>query len=432
MKRFLLFLCAAVALVSCGNGSREFYFDKAENRVYNNPEAEFDTLSYAVGMNMGLGMVLHPAGNVFDIDVIAEAINKEICKDVVDKQFLEDNKAYLMDFYKDKLQNYMFARRLTGSTSALSELPSLFNEDNYTKEKVSESYGIDMANHVRKLCYPLNMHWFMAALNDAKSVADHSSVDEKMAITTMQFRVAMTNYNSAEYPAYMAERCDKWLERVAQQKNVNALTVDGQTLYYRVDKAGNGVKPRSLKDTVSFSYDVYTQRGELVESLSERVAQIKEALEEVKADTTATNPEMKKMRLERLEAQLAENENLSVVLERAMIKGSQYGMQKVGEGGEITLWIPASLAYGERGNKLVSPNEGIVMAIHLKSVAYGPTEEELEAEKALNNRREMPKKPTLSPNVVMPKSVKTPHKSDDQSAKIASESLKPRVIKPKN
>lgn len=37
MKRIFMMLCAVVALVSCGNVEREYYFDKTENRTYNDP-----------------------------------------------------------------------------------------------------------------------------------------------------------------------------------------------------------------------------------------------------------------------------------------------------------------------------------------------------------------------------------------------------------
>ena len=57
--------------------------------------------------------------------------------------------------------------------------------------------------------------------------------------------------------------------------------------------------------------------------------------------------------MSRLEKQLADIENLEVVLDRAIIKGSQYGVKNIGEGGQITLWLPASLAYGDKGNRAV-------------------------------------------------------------------------------
>ena len=410
MKKLFAILGVAMLVASCGTAERQFYFDSVENRTYNDPNAEFDTLSYAVGMNMGLGMVFHPAGNIFDINLIAEKFNEEISKSVVDDEFLKENYNYLTKFYKEKLNQYIMAKRFAGKDANTAFLPSLFDNGEFTVEKVSMSYGYDMANHVRKGCYPLNIHWFMKALEDAKTIEEQSAVDDFMAISTMDFRRTMSNYVNAAYPAYMAQRSADWLEMVAQQKDVNAMTVDGQTLYYRVDVAGNGVKPRSLKDTVSFSYDVYTQRGELVESLGERVTKLREALDAAIADTTM-NKDLNARRIETLQKQLEQNENLSVVLERAMIKGSQYGMQKVGEGGEITLWIPASLAYGDKGNKLVTPNEGIVMCIHLKKVAFGPTEEEIEAQKAL--KKGVPMNPNGMPQITPSTKLKPLHKSDE-------------------
>lgn len=427
MKRLFILLCLATTLVSCGEANRDFYFDDVNShRVYNDSNAEFDTLSYAVGMNMGLSMVMHPAGNIFDVDAVVAAFNEEISKSIVDKEFIKANTEYLTRFNDERLRQYIFSKRLAMIKKGDEvDLPVLFDEDEFTAEKVSQCYGYDMANHVRKNYYPVNIHWFMQAMEDAKAVEEMSIVDNYMAISSMEFTKTMRRYVTEEFPAYMAERSSKWLEMVSKQENVNAITVDGETLYYRVDKAGNGVKPRGLKDTVSFSYNVYTQRGELVESLEERVVAIREALDKALADTTTTNKEMQMKRVDALQKQLEQNENLSVVLDRAMIKGSQYGMQKVGEGGDITLWIPASLAYGAKGNKMVSPNEGIVMTIHLKSVSYGPTAEELETKKMLKKGAGIAINPNgMSENVVMPKQPKTLHKSNESGKGVAAPMIK--------
>ncbi|MBR5818757.1 MAG: FKBP-type peptidyl-prolyl cis-trans isomerase [Alistipes sp.] len=382
MKKIFVMLCAVAALVSCVNGEREFYFEGFENRVYNNPEAEFDTLSYAVGMNMGLSMVLHPAGNIFDLDVVAKTFNEEMSKEVVDKEFIKQNQEYLQRFYNEKLQRVIMARRFAAAQKEDAMMPSVFDNGEYAVEKVSNAFGYDMANHVRKSEFPVNLHWMMRAMEDAKNVNNEKFVDDFMALESMTFRRVMTNYFTKEYPEHMDERSDKWFEALSKKRGVHMLAVEGDTLYYRVDKAGNGKSPQSLRDTVSFTYDVYTMRGDVVESHNERVETLKSALAEAEADTTSA-PEMREMRIERIKGQLETTENLKVVLDRAIIKGSKYGIQKASEGGDITLWIPASLAYGSRGNKVVSPNEPIVMTIHLNSVAYGPSEEEIAAKQIM-------------------------------------------------
>lgn len=409
MKRIFMMLCAVVALVSCGNVEREYYFDKTENRTYNDPEAEFDTLSYAVGMNMGLSMVLQPAGNIFDMDIIIDGFCEEIAKSEVDTEFIDKNNEYVRTFFNERMNKYVMAKRLAVMSSKEVTLPEIFDEE-YSLEKVSRCFGYDMANHVRKNSYPVNVHWFVDAMNDAKTIEENSIVDDYMKIGSMDLRRVLGDYVSSDFPEYMAEKSASWLRDVAGKRGVHEIVVDGETLYYRVDKAGNGKKPQTLRDTVSLSYDVYTQRGALVESHSKRIADLKEALEKAIADT-AVSPQLRDKRIERLESQLEQNENLSIVVDQAIIEGSKYGIQKVGEGGDITLWIPASLAYGERGNKMVAPNEGVVMCIHLKSVTYGPTDEEYEAMKLI--KKGSPKKADGKSTIVTPVHPKALHNNSE-------------------
>ena len=82
-------------------------------------------------------------------------------------------------------------------------------------------------------------------------------------------------------------------------------------------------------------------------------------------------------RIKQLTDQLNQIENLRIPVSKGLLRGLQYAVQNVGEGGEITVWMPSSLAFGERGNRLVHGNDAVVMNIHLKSVSYGPAEEEL-------------------------------------------------------
>ena len=52
-----------------------------------------------------------------------------------------------------------------------------------------------------------------------------------------------------------------------------------------------------------------------------------------------------------------------------MIKGWTEGMQYIGEGGEIQLWIPAELAYGDRNvGSDIGPNEALTFKVELISV----------------------------------------------------------------
>ena len=66
-----------------------------------------------------------------------------------------------------------------------------------------------------------------------------------------------------------------------------------------------------------------------------------------------------------------------------------YGVRNVGEGGELTLWMPSSLAFGTRGNRFIAGNEGVVMSIKLKSVEYGKSDEEVAAEEEAARKAKM-------------------------------------------
>ena len=55
-----------------------------------------------------------------------------------------------------------------------------------------------------------------------------------------------------------------------------------------------------------------------------------------------------------------------------VIKGWTEGMKLIGKGGKITLWIPAELAYGERGaGQNIGPNMALRFDVELLEVNPG-------------------------------------------------------------
>ncbi|MBO7644296.1 MAG: FKBP-type peptidyl-prolyl cis-trans isomerase, partial [Bacteroidales bacterium] len=52
----------------------------------------------------------------------------------------------------------------------------------------------------------------------------------------------------------------------------------------------------------------------------------------------------------------------------AVVKGWTEGLQLVGEGGKIQLYVPAELAYGEQGRPGIDPNSVLIFDVDLLKV----------------------------------------------------------------
>lgn len=131
------------------------------------------------------------------------------------------------------------------------------------------------------------------------------------------------------------------------EKNIKAEGVDSTEtgLQYKVVRQGNGVFPTSVKDTVEVNYEGTTLDGEVFDSSYEAGQTVKFPLSGV-------------------------------------IKGWGEGLQLIDEGGEITLWIPSELAYGERGaGAMIGPNKALKFKVELIKVLPFVETEETESEK---------------------------------------------------
>ncbi len=70
-----------------------------------------------------------------------------------------------------------------------------------------------------------------------------------------------------------------------------------------------------------------------------------------------------------------ENDSTMFVANR-VIRGWTEGLGLLGEGGKATLYIPADLAYGERGNRSIEPNSTLIFDVEVLKVGqYVPKQE---------------------------------------------------------
>lgn len=123
------------------------------------------------------------------------------------------------------------------------------------------------------------------------------------------------------------EKENKFLAANAAKEGVQS-TESG--LQYIIHEAGNDVKPEA-KDTVFAHY-----KGTLLDGT---------VFDEVAEDKPS--------------AQFTLNR---------VIAGWTEGLSKIGEGGKMTLYVPAKLGYGERGTRGIEPNSTLIFEVQLDSV----------------------------------------------------------------
>lgn len=179
----------------------------------------------------------------------------------------------------------------------------------------------------------LNLNQIAKGIRDASEKPD--AVDQETFYRVLQGfmnkrREAVTSANRAE--------SEKWLESNSKKEGVQ-LTESG--LQYKIDREGNGVKPTSVEDTVLVSYEGTLPDGTVFDSSYERGDTVQFALNQV-------------------------------------IKGWGEGLQLVDEGGQITLWIPSNLAYGEnvRPGGPIGPSQALKFKVELVQVKPAAPKEE--------------------------------------------------------
>lgn len=137
------------------------------------------------------------------------------------------------------------------------------------------------------------------------------------------------------------EKGDKFL---AANKSKAGVVETESGLQYIIVEPGDEALKASAKDTVLVRYKGTTLDGEV--------------FDEVTADA----------------------EPIRLLMNR-VISGWTEGIQLVGKGGKIKLFIPAKLAYGERGNQGIEPNSTLIFDVEVCDVFKAPAPEVAEADK---------------------------------------------------
>lgn len=296
-------------------------------------EAKIDTLSYITGQQIGhtIHEEIVPQMKL-DYNAIISTLDKLFASDKSIKAegitiSPENINEVAKGYFNESLQQRVMAAM--GNDTA-----QVFN----AKEKkiVSALVGADFAYSMKKAPYEVEKKSFMKAVKDVK--------EGKEMLTLEQANAFMRNYYTVVVPQKNKEESGKWLAKIAKQKGVQK-TASG--LLYRIENPGDmNIKANKDEDVVKVLYTGRTRDGKVFDS--NRWADMSE--------------ERKRMLPE------SKDSPIEFPLNR-VIKGWTEGMKFIGKGGRITLWIPAELAYGERGaGESIGPNEALCFDVELIGV----------------------------------------------------------------
>ena len=330
MKKVLTFaaiIAASLSVVACGNNNGK----------------QIDSLSYAIGADLGLNLSLGMKDFDLDREIVIANIKEFYKNGDVEGEEIKEVRNQMMQYQYTVLMPYMYAKRaqdMLGSDQpdTLPALPELFNEE-YTRENVSTMMGKNMGAAVKGVDADINMKHVLMAIEDAKRVEEPVHIDSLMRLTQEQMQSVFQRHAENMRAKAQAERekalvenaklSDEWLAEVEKQEGVQK-TESG--LLYRIDREGDGAQATADTDVVLVNYEGKNRAGKVFDSSYER------------------------------------EEPISFPL-NGVIKGWTEGMKLVKAGGQITLWIPSALAYGENGaGANIGPNEALEFKVELISV----------------------------------------------------------------
>jgi FKBP-type peptidyl-prolyl cis-trans isomerase FkpA len=190
-------------------------------------------------------------------------------------------------------------------------------------DTLAYAIGYDMGAQIKNIDSTINPNVI------ASGIRDYIAGSSKM--TKEDMRKFMEEYFMVRVPMKNAQASKEFLAKVEKEEGV-VKTESG--LLYKVLEPGLEDRPTSLQDTVMVHYKGMLKNGKIFES-------------------SYTAGEVVRFPLNRV------------------IKGWGEGLQYVGKGGRIILYIPAELAYAERGaGVFIGPNEALIFDVELIDVVH--------------------------------------------------------------
>lgn len=197
-------------------------------------------------------------------------------------------------------------------------------------DSLSYALGVSLGEQVRdmkKNVGDLDLEMFLAAIRDVQENKYTLTMDQSNEFLQHYFSFVMPEKNKAEGAKFLAD---------VQKTNPNIKKTDSGVLYDIIEP-GSDVRATNLADQVRVMY-----RGMLKDGTE-------------------------------FDSSYGPGRDTVQFPLNGVIQGWGEGLQLIGEGGKIKLWIPSDLGYGEQGYYNIGPNEPLVFEVELFSVI--PSEE---------------------------------------------------------
>ena len=211
------------------------------------------------------------------------------------------------------------------------------------KEKVSYSIGLDIGTTFKKQAMDIDPAMLLRGLQDATSGAKPLMTDAQVKETMTAYSKSMMEKQAAAAKEAGTKNTAAGEKFLAENKTKEGVKTTASGLQYKVLKEGNGATPKAT-DTVETHY-----RGTLLNGTE-------------------------------FDSSYSRNEPATFPVNR-VIKGWTEALQMMKVGSKYELWIPPSLAYGERGaGQDIGPNETLHFEVELLGVKPGAAKEDAAAD----------------------------------------------------
>ena len=330
MKKVILVVAVfalAIGSMACGGGRR------LTNDV--------DSLSYAMGANVGLNINFGVKELELDkAQILKTAKDFIVNGDIESEEFQKDMQTFQTFQYTKFIPYMQVLQQYEGEVrkDTIPGLPELYDEV-YTRENIARCIGNLMGADIVSLKDELNIEKVYAGMDDGVKVTSTETIFEEIMLTQeqmqqvfMAFQQKMMQKQQEEFEALKAKNAEEsaaWLAEVEKMEGVQK-TESG--LLYRIDRMGDGKQATKDSDIVKVNYEGKVRSGKVFDSSYERGEAIEFPLDGV-------------------------------------IKGWTEGMKLIKTGGQITLWIPSELAYGDRQrSEDIGPNCALEFKVELLEV----------------------------------------------------------------